>query len=54
VGKKQDHAPLIKGNSLRDQKGYCLFLQKPSLARHWWFIPVILVTWEAEIERITV
>jgi hypothetical protein len=25
-----------------------------TIVRHWWFTPVILVIWEAEIGRITV
>jgi hypothetical protein len=27
---------------------------KPDLARHQWFMPVIIATWEAEIRRLTV
>jgi hypothetical protein len=28
--------------------------QNHPITRHWWFMPVILATWEAEIGRIAV
>jgi hypothetical protein len=31
-----------------------VIIQNVYVARHWWLMPVILATWEAEIWRITV
>jgi hypothetical protein len=28
--------------------------EKARKARHWWFMPIILTSWEAEIQRIVI
>jgi hypothetical protein len=51
VNPKQSNLQMTKATP---EKDFAKGVKKYALARHWWLIPVILATQEAEIRRILV